>query len=50
MRCYHPPEGRWEYHPARCGGCLTDHDRALWQQLADEIAAYLAAHDVPGLR
>ena len=24
-----------------CPGCITDHERALWQQLADETAQHL---------
>lgn len=27
-----------------CLGCVTDADRALWRQIADEITTHLARH------
>lgn len=27
-----------------CSGCVTDAERALWEQLADEAEAYLSTH------
>lgn len=32
-----------------CPGCVTDDDRALWKQQADELEAYLAGDDEPTL-
>lgn len=31
--------------PGLCGGCMPDRERQLWQQIADEITAYLAPDD-----
>jgi hypothetical protein len=37
-------EGCWGGYekPAKCFGCVTDSDRALWTRLADETDAYLS--------
>lgn len=31
--------------PGLCGGCMTERERALWRQLAGEIAEYLDRPD-----
>lgn len=36
------PAMMWRPADERCPGCVSDADRALWAQLADEIDAYLA--------
>ena len=37
-----PPRHTYPKRPdPRCTGCVTDADRALWAQLADEYAAQL---------
>lgn len=41
------PEELDELWPLRevCPGCVTDAERALWKQIADEIDAYLTPDD-----
>jgi hypothetical protein len=31
--------------PGRCSGCMTDAERKLWRQIADEVGAYLDQPD-----
>jgi len=33
--------------PGLCGGCMTDAERRLWRQIADEIDGYLTSDDEP---